>query len=105
MIEMPIARKKVFVNGLCAHEEKRSKVKVSQIIFSTELMKWVINRRIYAFLALAVFKSKYHEIILSYHFNIFLETASEKMKMPVPPVSSPSYIYIFFNPSKTLQSN
>ena len=49
MIEIPIARKKVFVNGLCAHEEKRSKVKVSQIIFSTELMKWVINRRIYAF--------------------------------------------------------
>ena len=37
MIEMPIARKNVFVNGLCAHEEKRSKVKLSQIIFSTEL--------------------------------------------------------------------
>ena len=37
-----------------------------------------------------LFKSKYHEIILSSHFNIFLETASEKMKMPVPPVSSPS---------------
>lgn len=42
------------------------------------------------FLTLAVFESKYHEIILSSHFNIFLETASEKMKMPVPPVSLPS---------------
>lgn len=46
-----------------------------------------------------LFKSKYHEIILSSHFNIFLETASEKMKMPVPSYRRHlKFIYFLIHP-------